>query len=230
MLGDEFPWAIAPFAPCPEFLTKNVSIRLVLWREPMKKVFGSLAMVVAMCVASTAASAAEAVPLNKGVAKLSPANTRITFVGTHSGDKPDPRVGGFAKFTGTVTVDPATKALQGITADIDTSSLFTSIPKLTDHLKNPDFFEVREYPTAKFESSKVVTGKPGAATVTGKLTLHGVTREITFPATVTVAAEGVTLKSEFAIQRSEFGMTYGAGKVDDKVSLTVVVGEKTVPQ
>lgn len=193
----------------------------------MKMFFGWMAMVA--CLASVSL-AAEAVPLTKGVATISPANSKIAFVGTHSGDKPDPRVGGFAKFSGKVTVDPATKALTGVTADIDTASLFTSIPKLTDHLKNPDFFEVREYPRAKFESTKVTPGKDGAATVTGKLTLHGVTKEISFPATTSVTAEGLTLKSEFAIQRSEFGMTYGAGKVDDKVSLTVVVGEKTVAQ
>ena len=172
--------------------------------------------------------AADVVPLDKGVANISAANSKITFVGTHSGAKPDPRTGGFAKFTGKVTVDPATKALTAVTADIDTTSLYTAIPKLTDHLKTADFFEVREYPTAKFESTKVVPGKDGAATVTGKLTLHGKTQGISFPATVTVTPDGITLKSDFTINRSEFGMTYGAGKVEDKVSLSVVVGEKTV--
>lgn len=177
--------------------------------------------------AGSLARAAEVVPLEKGVATISAANSKITFVGTHSGDKPDPRTGGFAKFTGKVTVDPATKALTAVTADIDTTSVFTAIPKLTDHLKTADFFEVREYPTAKFESTKVVPGKDGAATVTGKLTLHGKTQEISFPATVTVTAEGVTLKSDFTINRGEFGMSYGAGKVEDKVALSVVIGEKT---
>ena len=93
---------------------------------------------------------AEAVPLDKGVADISAANSKITFVGTHSGAKPDPRTGGFGKFTGRVTIDPATKNLTSVTADIDTTSLFTAIPKLTDHLKTADFLEVREYPTAKF--------------------------------------------------------------------------------
>lgn len=173
---------------------------------------------------------AEAVPLDKGVADISAANSKITFVGTHSGAKPDPRTGGFGKFTGRVTIDPATKNLTSVTADIDTTSLFTAIPKLTDHLKTADFLEVREYPTAKFASTKVTPGKDGTATVTGKLTLHGKTQEISFPATVTVTAEGLTLKSDFTINRGEFGMTYGAGKVEDKVSLSVIVGEKTQAQ
>jgi polyisoprenoid-binding protein YceI len=191
----------------------------------MRSVFSGLT--IGLCLATFGVAFAEPVPVNKGVATISAANARITFVGTHSGDKPDPRTGGFAKFTGKVTVDPATKALTAVNADIDTTSLFTPIQKLTDHLKTADFFEVREYPTAKFESTKVTPGKDGAATVTGKLTLHGKTQEISFPATTTITAEGVTLKSEFTINRSEFGMTYGAGKVEDKVSLMVVVGEKT---
>ena len=193
------------------------------------RIVSGLLVAAVMCI-NTLSWAAEAVPVAKGVAMISAANSKITFVGTHSGDKPDPRTGGFAKFTGKVTVDQTTKTLTGITADIDTTSLFTAIPKLTDHLKAADFFEVREYPTAKFESTKVVPGKDGAATVTGKLTLHGKTQEISFPATVAITPEGVTLKSDFAINRSEFGMTYGVGKVDDKVSLSVVVGEKTQAQ
>lgn len=194
----------------------------------MRIVWGLL-VVAGLCV-NHVSWGAEPVPVAKGVATISAANSKITFVGTHSGEKPDPRTGGFAKFTGKVTVDPATKSLTAVTADIDTTSLFTAIPKLTDHLKTADFFEVREYPTAKFESTKVVPGKDGAATVTGKLTLHGKTQEISFPATVSVTPEGVTLKSDFTINRGEFGMTYGAGKVDDKVSLSVVVGEKTQAQ
>jgi len=178
------------------------------------------------CLLAIPSFAANTVPLEKGTAAISAANSKITFVGTHSGDKPDPRTGGFAKFTGKVTVD-ASNNVTGVTADIDTTSLFAAIPKLTDHLKTADFLEVREYPTAKFESTKVTPGKDGTATVTGKLTLHGKTQEISFPVNYTVTAEGLSLKSEFTISRGEFGMTYGAGKVDDKVSLSVVVGEKT---
>jgi polyisoprenoid-binding protein YceI len=174
--------------------------------------------------------AAEPVKLEKGVATLSPANSKIAFVGTHSGDKPDPRTGGFGKFTGKVTIDPATKVLKSVTADIETASLFTDFPKLTTHLQTADFFEVREYPKATFESTKVTPGKEGTATVTGKLTLHGQTKEISFPVTYTVAAEGITLKSDFTINRGEFGITYGAGKVEDKVAMSVVVGEKTTPK
>jgi polyisoprenoid-binding protein YceI len=174
------------------------------------------------------ALAATPVPLSGGAATLSPDNTKIQFVGTHSGAKPDPRTGGFAKFKGKAEVDAATKSLKSVSVEIDTASLFTEIgQKLTDHLKSPDFFEVREYPKATFESTKIAAGTAGKATITGKLSLHGVTKEISFPATVEVGEKGLTLTSEFAIDRTQFGMTYGEGKVEPKVSMTVIVGEKT---
>lgn len=182
-----------------------------------------------MALALGAVSAADLQPVSVtgGVATLSPANTKIEFVGTHSGDKPDPRTGGFAKFSGKLHVDSSAGSISAISADIDTTSLYTPIPKLTDHLKTADFFEVREYPTAKFQSTAIKAGKAGSVEVTGKLTLHGVTKQIRFPAKVQVGEQGVSLVSQFSINRSEFGMTYGAGKVDDKVSLNVVVGQPT---
>ena len=174
------------------------------------------------------ALAATPVPVSGGAATLSPDNTKIQFVGTHSGAKPDPRTGGFAKFKGKAEVDAATKSLKSVSVEIDTASLFTEIgQKLTDHLKSPDFFEVREYPKATFESTKIAAGTAGKATITGKLSLHGVTKEISFPATVEVGEKGLTLTSEFSIDRTQFGMTYGEGKVEPKVSMTVIVGEKT---
>ena len=169
------------------------------------------------------------VALSGGVAVLTPENTKIQFVGTHSPPKqPDPRTGGFAKFEGKAQVDPAAKKLLAVNVDIQTASLFTGIDKLTTHLKSGDFFEVREHPTAKFESSKITTEEGGKATITGSLTLHGVTKEISFPATVQISDEGLALKSEFSIDRTEFGMTFKG--VENKVDMTVVIGEKTVPK
>ena len=180
------------------------------------------------------ALAATPVAVSGSSATLSPDNTKIQFVGTHSPPKqPDPRTGGFAKFKGKAEVDAATKSLKSVSVEIDTASLFTEIgEKLTNHLKSPDFFEVKAYPKATFESTKVTAGEKGKAIITGKLSLHGVTKEISFPATVEVGEKGLTLTSEFSIDRTQFGMTYGLveGGVEPKVSMKVVVGEKTTPK
>jgi len=162
-----------------------------------------------------------AVPVAGGTAAIGPENTKLQFVCAHVGAKPDPRKGGFAKFTGKAQVDAATKSLKSISFDIDTNSLWTEFDMLTTHLKSPDFFEVRRFPTAKFESTKI---EP--ASITGKLTLHGVTKEITIPATITVNDAGVRIASEFTINRLDYGINFDPKKVEDKVALTVIIGDK----
>ena len=165
--------------------------------------------------------AGDSVPAPGGTATLSPQNTKLQFVCAHVGPKPDPRTGSFAKFTGKATI--ADKALKSISFDIDTASLTTQFDMLTTHLKSPDFFEVRRYPTAKFESTKIA-GSSTATQVTGKLTLHGVTKEITIPANVEVDGAGLKLTSEFTINRLDYGINYDPKKVENQVKITVNIG------
>ena len=160
--------------------------------------------------------------------ELTPENTTVQFVGTHVGE-PNPRTGGFEKFSGSLQVDAANSTLKAVSLSIETQSLWTQIPNLTAHLKNPDFFEVREFPTASFESTRVEAGGAGEIMLTGDLTLHGVTKEISFPATVTFGDGDPKLKSDFSINRTDFGMNWGLERVVDEVTLTIIVGQKTEP-
>lgn len=162
-------------------------------------------------------------PSDAGGFPLTAENTKIEFVGTHKGDKPDPRKGGFSKFTGSITTDAETSTASVIKVEIDTASLWTEIDKLTDHLKSPDFFDVRQFPKASFESTSIKPGS-GDATVTGNLTLLDVSKEISFPATISVSDETVSLAASFTIDRTEFGMNYGLDKVNETVDMSITVG------
>ena len=189
--------------------------------------FSRSLLIVSLLVALSAAAvsrAADIVPAAGGTAVLTPQNTKIQFVCAHVGAKPDPRKGGFGKFSGKAMVDG--KSLKSVSVEIDTASLFTEFDMLTTHLKSPDFFEVRRFPTAKFESTKIESGA-GGNQITGKLTLHGVTKEISFPAKIEVTEAGLKLAGEFSINRLEYGINYDPKKVEEKVALTVVIGEKT---
>jgi polyisoprenoid-binding protein YceI len=149
-------------------------------------------------------------------------NTKIQFVGTKKGGKHE---GGFHKLSGTATAgsDPTTLK---ISVEIDTTSLYSDNKKLTGHLQNQDFFDVKKYPTAKFVTTKVEKAKEGY-TITGDLTLLGKTKAVSFPATVEVKDGKLSLKSsKFTINRSEWGMTYGKGMVNDEVTLTVSIDAK----
>jgi polyisoprenoid-binding protein YceI len=144
-------------------------------------------------------------------------NTKIEFVGTKPGGKHN---GGFKSVTGKASGAEATDLK--LEVEIDTTSMYTDNPKLTNHLKSADFFEVKTYPKAKFVSTKVEKANDGY-TVTGDLTLRGKTKSISFPAAIAVAADGVTVKSTFTINRQDFGISFGPGKVDDTVTIKVAV-------
>jgi polyisoprenoid-binding protein YceI len=105
--------------------------------------------------------------------------------------------------------------------EIVTDSLWSDSDRLTGHLKNQDFFHVEEYPTATFVSTKVEAAEAGTA-ITGDLTLHGVTKSISFPAQVEIAEDKVLLKSEFSINRFDFDIKY-EGKADDLIRKEVVI-------
>ncbi|MEW4565928.1 YceI family protein [Bremerella sp. JC770] len=154
--------------------------------------------------------------------KLTPENTLIQFVGIHKGDKPDPRTGKFGKFSGTAKA--ADGKLSEVSVVIETASLETEIEKLTNHLKSPDFFDVRENPEAKFVSKKIETADDGTVTITGDLTLLKETKPVSFPATVKVGKD-ITLDAEFKINRTDFGMNYGTDNVHEDVTMTIKVGK-----
>jgi polyisoprenoid-binding protein YceI len=155
--------------------------------------------------------------------KLSGDNTKVTFTGTKPGGKHD---GGFAKLAGTATVADGT--ITKIEVEIDCDSLYSDDPtgKLTAHLKSPDFFGVKDNPKSTFKTTKIEKTDKGY-NITGDLTLLGKTKAVTFPATVTEKDGTLTLtSSEFQIDRTEWGMVFGKGKVDDKVSLKVALTAK----
>lgn len=95
------------------------------------------------------------------------------------------------------------------------------VDKFEGHMKGEDFFDVAKFATATFVASEIKAGGDAAVagsthTIKGNLTLRGVTKEVTFAATVAVAGKDVTAKSEFKINRKDFAIVY-AGKADDLI-------------
>jgi polyisoprenoid-binding protein YceI len=172
--------------------------------------------------ASTAAATADASPNTAlKVIELTPDNTKIEFVGT----KPEGKhAGGFTTFAGKLALAEDARTPAKIAVEIQTDSLWSDVDKLTRHLKSADFFEVKAYPQSTFVSTNIAPKQVGEATheVTGDLTLRGITKRISFPVRISGGDE-LTLISDFTISRKEFGMTYGEGKVDDPVQITVAV-------
>ena len=145
-------------------------------------------------------------------------NTKIEFVGFKKDGK---HSGGFKKLDGDVFYNGTDWKISVV---IDTPSLYSDDAKLTGHLKSGDFFAVKDHPNAKFETSKIVKGDKGF-TVTGSLTMLGKTKEVTFPAEITTG-DTFSIKASFKINRADFGMTYGEGKIDNEVAIDVNISAK----
>lgn len=120
--------------------------------------------------------------------------------------------GGFKSFTGRFLLPPDGESISSVSVTIDMNSIWSDNDKLTGHLKNEDFFEVETYPESEFVSTAIVadTSNGGTHEITGNLTLHGVTKSVSFPATVAITDESVSLDSEFKIDRTIWGIVYGS--------------------
>lgn len=149
-------------------------------------------------------------------------NTKIEFTGFKKEGKHD---GGFKKLTGTATLEGTDLNKAKLEVTIETASLWSDNEKLTEHLKNPDFFDVKTNPTSKFVSSKIEKKGDGYV-ITGTLTLNGKSGDITFPAKLSVDNGTLKLSAEFKIDRTKFGMSYGKGKIDDEVAIRLKVEAK----
>jgi polyisoprenoid-binding protein YceI len=169
--------------------------------------------------AATAAAAAPEKPA--GALPIAPADSKIEWTGSKVTGKHDGR---FETFDGWIALEGDKPESAKIHVEIDVASLKTDSEKLEGHLKTDDFFAVDKFPKATFTSTEIKAGGEGGAThtITGNLTMRGVTKSVTFPATVKVDDKEVTAKAEFAINRKEWGIMY-AGKQDDLIRDDVVI-------
>jgi polyisoprenoid-binding protein YceI len=170
---------------------------------------------------AAAAAVAFSIPAVADDVKLTGDNTKITWVGTKGAA--GKHEGGFKTVSGTATVSGDT--LTAVKVEIDTASIYSDNAQLTMHLKSPDFFGVKNNPKAKFESTKVEKADKGY-TITGNLTINGKTREVAIPAEVSHAGGTLKISGAVTIDKRDYGMTYGGGKIDDPVAIKVAVEAK----
>ena len=155
---------------------------------------------------------------------ITPQNSKVQFVGSKVTGSHN---GSFQAFSGQIDHTGNVETSR-VNINIKTDSITTDDEGLTKHLKTPDFFDVAKFPEATFVSTAIKPGgeKGASHTVTGNLTLHGVTKSITFPATIAVTPDVATVNANFSINRKDFGINYaGAANnlIRDDVVLTLNV-------
>lgn len=160
---------------------------------------------------------------------LDPENSSVGFVCKHVLSNVR---GMFAQPAGTVLLDEATPANSKINASIAASSITTGVEERDTHLKSADFFDVAKYPTITFVSSSVTKSSATAYSVTGNLTMHGVTKPVTLAVTASAPfmhAEGIRrgIEATTTVNRKDFGLVWeypgeGPGMVvGDKIKITI---------
>lgn len=151
---------------------------------------------------------------------ITPQNSKIEFVGSKVTGSHN---GSFQRFSGEIDYAGAPERSR-VSVTMQTDSLTADDPKLTEHLKTADFFDVAKFPQATFVSTEIKPGgeKGATHTVTGNLTLHGVTKAVTFPATIAITPDTATVDSSFSINRKDFGINY-AGAADNLIRDDVVL-------
>ena len=138
---------------------------------------------------------------------------------------------------GTISYDPANPAATTGTITLDAASLTVGNPVMTGHLRGDKWLDAAQHPSITFEAVRVAgvrtQGAQVTAEVTGRLTLKGVTKEVTVPVSFThlpdklgarlgdakLQGDLLVVRANFEINRSDFGIM--AGQATDKVAETI---------
>ena len=121
--------------------------------------------------------------------------------------------GFFGDYAGTLSYDPKDSASFKAEVTIQTKSINTNNEKRDEHLRSPDFFDAAQFPTITFTNT-ALTGKDGKYTLRGKLAMHGVTQDVSFPVEIAgpinspMGGTAIGLTGQLTINRQDFGIKY----------------------
>ncbi len=147
-------------------------------------------------------------------------------------------LGRFDEMTGSLSYDADNVAnssieflilAESINTGLDTEENEFDAGRRDGHLRSPDFFDAAQFPTLSFSSTSVSDAGDNMLEVTGDLTIHGVTNEVTVMVEMTGTGEDqqgnslIGFFSEFSINRSDYGMTNLTQVAADEVFITIAL-------
>lgn len=142
--------------------------------------------------------------------------------------------GRFRDFDGVVKYDKQNPAASSVEFTVKAASIDTGNNDRDEHLRGPDFFDVQKFPTLTFTSTKVAAKDADTLDVTGNLTMHGVTKQITIPVEVlgsvkTPNGEKAGFESSFTVNRKDYGIVWnrvldaGGSVLGDDVKINISI-------
>ncbi len=140
--------------------------------------------------------------------------------------------GTFSDVSGQILIDRANLANSSVKAKINMLSVNSSHAKRDDHLKKPEYLDVEKFAEMIFESTKIEVASATDGVMTGVLTLHGVSRELTFPFKVLGfgadpwGGQRSGFEAHTRIKASDFGFTWmnkPNAPVGDEIEITLLI-------
>lgn len=165
-----------------------------------------------------------------GTFKIDPVHSVVQFWIGHLGVSEFP--GRFDTVTGSFVVDAANPAADKVSVEVPMDSLDTNFEKRNKDLLGPDFFNAKQFPTMTFRSTSVKMKNAEEGELAGNLTLHGVTKPVTFSLRHVGAGpdpwggyrSGYVART--VIHRSDFGMNYMLNGISDAVTVQLNIEGK----
>lgn len=193
----------------------------------MRSKFAKLIYTAAIVIIAGAVSAFGPVDAKKGTYKIDPRHTQIVFEIQHMGLSNF--FGRFSKISGQLVFDPAAPESSALSADVDMTAIDTHVSDLDTELV--DFFKADKFPTASFKATGISRTGDNTGTVTGDLTLAGITKPVTLNVTFKGARNPpipfqpyrIGFDATATIHRADFGLTHAiwSGMVGDDVTLLI---------
>ena len=188
----------------------------------MKKtlVLAALALVALLAIQSESQSQAPAAEY-----AVDPVHSVVIFGVQHLGA--GRYYGRFNKIEGSFSVNDGGHGSIDVT--VDANSIDTNNGDRDKHMRSPQFFAVKQFPTITFKSDQFKRVSENAYQAAGKLTLRGVTKEVTAEIEYTGSGKGmkgeqlIGFEARFNIKRSDYGMTELMGPVGDEIRLIIAI-------
>jgi polyisoprenoid-binding protein YceI len=125
--------------------------------------------------------------------------------------------GRFSGLSGTLSLDESDHTHSSVEASLDVATVKTGDEQRDGHLRSAEFFDAEKFPTITFKSSNIDAKGGADYAVTGELTLHGVTKAVTFavedlsqPSKDPWGNLRIGLSATTKINRKDFGLTWNS--------------------
>lgn len=188
-------------------------------QHPLKRV-SRIAFLAAMAALATALIIPLGAPAQAASWTVDPSKSKLAFSGTQTGSRFD---GSFSRYTATIDFDPDRLETSRIAVTVDLASAATGDAQRDTALPEKDWFDVGEFPQARFESNTIRKTGDGSYEAAGTLTIRGISQPVVLPFTLQIDGANARAKGRVSLLRNAFGIGQGAWNNDQWVAFEVGV-------